>query len=412
MHVVAYLGDVSGDGIHTSLDASLTSRIATNFDTGYAAYRLADPVIVGDLNNNGGVPDSTDVTLTNRHVAGITTPQVPTPPTGLSLAPAGPDPTLSLPTNLVAGPGEVIVVPVYIDTARPEGSTGMLEAVLALRFDPQVFTVSAADIQLGSLPNSGVGWKLTSAINADTGEIGIDLFSTVPFASRTGGSLVTVALHVREIAPAGTSAINLVSEVNPTGRRLYRTAVAEALGTFVLHPLPTEGYDAGVDGSVIIPSFVPNVSNSVSAQPALVTSQAAMAELVEERTFDILLASSLAASDESELAATAVEKIFADMEEGEGLRPVEMFGQEKVWTGSESKDSTEKTDGDLVLFWQTADGLQPDWLSDDHGSYLEKTKRRPRRILPAGSQEDALSETESGDTSGLEEFFAQTASNH
>ena len=60
----------------------------------------------------------------------------------------GPDPTLSVPTNLVAVPGSTLIVPVNIDTAHPDGSTGMVDAVLALTYDPKVFDVSAADVQL------------------------------------------------------------------------------------------------------------------------------------------------------------------------------------------------------------------------------------------------------------------------
>ena len=65
------------------------------------------------------------------------------------------------------------MVPVDIDTAHPDGSTGAMEAILALRYNPQVFDVSAADVQLGSLT---AGWQLTAVVNAQTGEIGIDLF--------------------------------------------------------------------------------------------------------------------------------------------------------------------------------------------------------------------------------------------
>ena len=61
-------------------------------------------------------------------------------------------------------PGGTVVVPVNIDTAHPDGSTGLVEANLALHFDPQVFTVSAADIQLGSLPAAGNGWLSERAV--------------------------------------------------------------------------------------------------------------------------------------------------------------------------------------------------------------------------------------------------------
>ncbi|HYV35174.1 MAG TPA: hypothetical protein VE988_05685, partial [Gemmataceae bacterium] len=177
VHVVAYVGDATGDGSLSPLDAALVSRVATTLDSGFAGYRLVDPGIVADINGNG-FADSGDVTLANRFVAGVVVPQLPTTPPGLTITPTGPDPTLSLPENLVATPGQTVVVPVSLDNARPEGSTGLMEAVLALRYDPAVFTVSAADVHLGTLPASGSGWKLQAVVNAQTGEIGIDLFST------------------------------------------------------------------------------------------------------------------------------------------------------------------------------------------------------------------------------------------
>ena len=50
-----------------------------------------------------------------------------------------------------------------------------------------MFTVSAADVQLGSLT---AGWQLTTLVNAQTGEIGIDLFSSTPIQTTASGSLV------------------------------------------------------------------------------------------------------------------------------------------------------------------------------------------------------------------------------
>jgi hypothetical protein len=113
------------------------------------------------------------------------------------------------------------VVPVQIDSARPEGSTGVTEAILAMQYNPAEFTVSAADVQLGALPMSGSGWQLQTAINSQTGQIGIDLFSTTPIQTTASGTLVTIAFQVRANALAGQAGINLVPSVNPTGSRPF-----------------------------------------------------------------------------------------------------------------------------------------------------------------------------------------------
>ena len=178
---------------------------------GFSAYPLADPTIIGDLNNNGNA-DSADVTLLNSFLSGTPHAQIPTPPAALAgFTVTGPDPALSLPTTLNAPLGGTVVVPVNIDDAHPEGSTGATEAILALKFNPQVFSVSAADVQLGSLPAASQGWQLTTQVNAQTGEIGIDLFGSSPIQSTASGSMVLISLHVRDTAPVGSTGLQLVT---------------------------------------------------------------------------------------------------------------------------------------------------------------------------------------------------------
>ena len=173
------------------------------------------PTIIADVNGNSFV-DSTDVTLLNRSGAGLALPQIPLLP-GLSFTPTGPDPTLSLPTDLRAAPGDTVVVPVNIDTARPEDSTGLMEAVLAVQFDPQVFTVSASDVHLGTLPAASSGWQVSAVVNNQTGEIGIDVFSATPISSRASGSLVTITLHVLDSAPWGADVAQPGARREPHG---------------------------------------------------------------------------------------------------------------------------------------------------------------------------------------------------
>ncbi len=166
----------------------------------------------------------------NRLLAGIATPQIPQPPSGLVIPATGPDPTLSLPAAVTATAGGTVTVPVNIDTARPAGSSGLMEATLALRYDPQLFSVTAADIKLGTVPSAGSGWQLGAAINPETGEIGITLFSTTPIQSTAGGSLVTITLQVNGTPTLGQPALSLVDAVDPTGLRVYQTGLADGQG--------------------------------------------------------------------------------------------------------------------------------------------------------------------------------------
>ncbi len=191
MQVVTFLGDTTGDGIYTSADSVLLSRVAVTADSGLAAYPILDPVIIGDLTGDGRVT-AADTTALNLYISGTAVAQVPPylgAPTNL---PAGPDPTVSIPTGLKAAPGGVVTVPVNIDNPHPEGSTGLTQAVLALTYDPAVFDVAPADVHLGTVPAAGQGWALETHMDAARGEIGIVLYSVTPISAAQAGSLVTI----------------------------------------------------------------------------------------------------------------------------------------------------------------------------------------------------------------------------
>ncbi len=53
VHVVAYLGDTTGDGRYTSLDAQRVARVQAGLDTGFNAYLTIDPKLIGDVNRDG-----------------------------------------------------------------------------------------------------------------------------------------------------------------------------------------------------------------------------------------------------------------------------------------------------------------------------------------------------------------------
>ncbi len=234
IEAVAYLGDVAGTGSFNPLDAALIGEVAVNAAPGFAAYPLLDPTIIGDVSNSGnGAVDSADVTLMNRQLAGIATPQIPQPPSGLTIPASGPDPILTVPTKVTATRGSTVTVAVNIDAARPAGSSGLMEATLALRYNPQLFSVTAADIKLGTVPSAGSGWQLGVAVNSETGEIGITLFSTTPIQSTAGGSLVTITLQIigsTSGAAISMTPLSLVDQVDPTGLRVYQTGLADSQG--------------------------------------------------------------------------------------------------------------------------------------------------------------------------------------
>jgi hypothetical protein len=129
----------------------------------------------------------------------------------------------------------MVSVAVNLDDADPAGSTGLIEGHLALTYNAQEFTVTAADIHLGSLL-AGTGWSMVPTIDPATGQIGIALSSASPITSQIGGSLVTIDFHpVGRIA--NPSSITLVASVNPRGQYIA-TELEDAQGTFTLTPAP------------------------------------------------------------------------------------------------------------------------------------------------------------------------------
>jgi hypothetical protein len=80
IHVVAFAGELSGNGTYNSPDASFAQQFIVNQATfGLAAYPLVDPVIVADINANGSVQGN-DVGQIQRLILNLGSPFVPPRP--------------------------------------------------------------------------------------------------------------------------------------------------------------------------------------------------------------------------------------------------------------------------------------------------------------------------------------------
>src|SRR5207244_5585867 len=95
--LVAYLADTDGSGDYTSLDGGLLAKVGGGEDSGFGAYRLVDPLLLGDVNGDG-IVNNTDGVIFASFINGTPVPHMP-PATGVtppSFATA-PDPSLSTP---------------------------------------------------------------------------------------------------------------------------------------------------------------------------------------------------------------------------------------------------------------------------------------------------------------------------
>jgi hypothetical protein len=249
LDLVTLPGNASGSGSITSGDGLDISRVVAGADTGFAAYQLTDPDIIADLLGDGAV-DGPDGAALGRYINGATVPQVPVFPGAPANKLSGADPTVSIPSTLALAADGTVTVPVNIDDPAPAGSLGMTQATLAVSYDPAVFSVSAADIRLGSVPASGRGWTLDPTVDAATGQIGVTIWSATPITSSAAGSLVTIVFHRTAAAASGTTTIDLVSAVNPDGAGVLETQVDDSQGPYTLTPAPSDAFDPQIDGIV------------------------------------------------------------------------------------------------------------------------------------------------------------------
>ncbi len=244
LHVVAYVGDADGNGSYSSADAVLITRVALQTDDGFAGYPLIDPVIIADTDGAGFVPADASLQV-NEAGVGFMTANLASPPIPggvvFQVIGNGVDPRVSIPANLQVAAGGTLMVPVNIDNPHPVGSTGLIEAHLALTFDPGQFTISVGDVHLGSVLAAGSGWSLAATVNPVMGEIAIALSCSSPITSSSGGSLVIIDFHSITSA-ASVSSIALVSSINPSGQQMIRTELEDAQGTFTLSG-PGDGFD-------------------------------------------------------------------------------------------------------------------------------------------------------------------------
>jgi hypothetical protein len=206
---------------------------------------LIDPAIITDTDGSGFVPSDASLQI-NEAGVGFATANLPSPPIpgGVVFQVVGNnvDPRVSIPANLHVAVDGTLRVPVNIDNPHPAGSTGLIEAHLALTYDPEQFAVSMGDVHLGSILAASGDWSLAATVNALTGEIAIALSSSSPITSSAGGSLVIIDFHAISSA-ASVSSIALVSSINRSGQQVIRTELEDAQGAFTLSPAPDDRLD-------------------------------------------------------------------------------------------------------------------------------------------------------------------------
>jgi hypothetical protein len=149
LHVVAYLGDATGDAELTTFDVQKIQRVSQALDSGFAAFPAIDPVVIGDL--NGGGIGRFDSPVLLAELQGSNRPEVPPVPADAPVIDG-----VALDRNVSVGvvvgtPGQRIVLPVYIDNRQ-----ALESAQMRISYDPAF--LSLASIGRGDIVSSGTGW--------------------------------------------------------------------------------------------------------------------------------------------------------------------------------------------------------------------------------------------------------------
>ena len=246
IHVVAYLADGNGSGSYNSPDTTLTRRIIGQLNSGLAAYPLADPRLIADVNHNG-VIQANDTTSVRQAIGLLVVPDIPPLPEGLTIAtPAGADPRISIPRDVTAAPGQTITLPVVFEVTEPAGvSVGGFD--LLFEFDADKFSVTGAQLGtllqgtdlVGSLSQPAPGKLIYSADS---------LHGTSVLAFGTQGQLVTLTVAVAADAAVGPSAFNLLATLGSGRSGVFDAALHE----LVLDPPPTNAATDTIDGLLTI----------------------------------------------------------------------------------------------------------------------------------------------------------------
>ncbi len=260
IHVGAYFGDTSGDQNYDSPDVTLEQRVIGLINTGFSAYRLIDPVLLGDITLNGQI-QANDTTSIQRVIGLVNVPNVPPLPVGLSPPPpGGPDPTIFIP-NESDNPGNTISVPVNLTVTEQAGIT-VSGFEVAIAYDPTKFTVGAV-AQLGPMFSSALGFapylsfpapgELIFQASSPTGTDTIPVNTTTP--------LFTLNFTVAAGAADGTSVINLLQNVKTTTTGIFD----DNLNGLRLNPAPTNNATDSVDGRFTIGSVALRTTSAASA---------------------------------------------------------------------------------------------------------------------------------------------------
>ncbi|MBK8019196.1 MAG: tandem-95 repeat protein [Betaproteobacteria bacterium] len=279
--VAAYFMDTSGNRGYSMLDVQRLQRVVSGLDTGYAAYPMVDPVLIGDLNGNGQLT-SLDVNRFMQFVQGQARPEIPALPAGSSpLTFGGPARNVGLGGSGSASAGDLVSIPLTLDnaqgieslTAKIVYDASRLEykgVRLATDFPYRLVKHVAGEIVLDLARLNALGSGLSELLEID--------FQVKAGAAEGGAAIDLQVLTLNDgklsqspasqVGVDGTDAQITVVAVEPPAPVMLRSTTASVETTNLVLPVPGPETNGGVapqvNWSVPLAQTEPTAPNPVT----------------------------------------------------------------------------------------------------------------------------------------------------
>jgi parallel beta-helix repeat protein len=203
VHAAVYLGDATGNGGLSALDAQRILRVAVGLDRGFAAHPRVDPVVIADVTGDGSL-GALDAARVLQESAGIDRPEIPERPAlqaaalaapvapveptvpvepvasveGLALGPASPDAAIAAVPELEVDLAKAAAPLPAANEAPPAADAGDVvvraeaEAVRLVEppLEPAARTPALEQVDAEAIPGAAAGRDLEEALD------GIDAF--------------------------------------------------------------------------------------------------------------------------------------------------------------------------------------------------------------------------------------------
>jgi hypothetical protein len=206
---VAFLADVDASRAYTAFDAAFVSRVVVGLDTGFDAYPLTDPVIIGNSSGTGSL-SGLDAAYVAQKAVFLPRPEIPDLPAMLPApSPDAIDPVIGAPLAIVAQAGQAARVPITIDNLAD-----ILGATVSVNYGTMLLDLDNERVELGS-ELVELEWTLVQNVDDETGVAHLVAYGVRPGAP---GPATLFGLNY-QVPPAatGTTPLDLSGPANDGG---------------------------------------------------------------------------------------------------------------------------------------------------------------------------------------------------